>query len=237
MKIPAIYEVGDYFFVWKPNNIPTTFWKNKSFIEELVWLSKIVKKDLLDRVQEKFFSLVEKLGYNIDSFLLNRLDNDTGWLLYFAKSKEAFDKFKDLQSKEKIEKIYLCDVWLKRPKNILNKLENRLKRKDNYFLIDYPIAHHKFVKEKMVVIKTEKDKNKVRWKFHYVKTLLRPLYIDNNIVTFEVVIFKGIRHQIRAHLSSIWLSILWDKLYWVKLENQNSDDILHLRSIGLRFND
>ena len=43
--------------------------------------------------------------------LLNRLDTDTSGLLYFARSRDIYIKFRDLQNAGKVEKYYLAQVW------------------------------------------------------------------------------------------------------------------------------
>jgi 23S rRNA-/tRNA-specific pseudouridylate synthase len=46
-----------------------------------------------------------------------------------------------------------------------------------------------------------------------------------------VKISKWMRHQIRAHLSSIWYPIVWEKIY---IKNPSKED-LHLYSIGIQI--
>jgi 23S rRNA-/tRNA-specific pseudouridylate synthase len=59
------------------------------------------------------------------------------------------------------------------------------------------------------------------------------LYYDEekNISTLQIIISKWVRHQIRAHLSSIWYPIVWEKLYIKKA----SPEKLHLFSIWVKF--
>ena len=210
----SIYEDKYMFYVWKPNNIPTTYWKNYSFLEFL--------EDNLDKIKlinQNFYNHILKYkGLYKELLLLNRLDTPTGGLLYFAKNENIFNQYKILQNKGRVEKIYLCDVYW--------KIKNSI-------TISWPIMHHKYLKEKMVVIKKENDLNKWRGKLHNVETKIYPIYYDEvkNITTLEVIIKKGVRHQIRVHLSSIWHPIVWDKLY----ARNVSDDILHLRSIWLKI--
>ena len=42
--------------------------------------------------------------------LLNRLDNETAGFLYFAKTTEAFDRYRHLQSEGKINKRYIAQI-------------------------------------------------------------------------------------------------------------------------------
>ena len=71
--------------------------------------------------------------------------------------------------------------------------------------ISFPIMHHVHQREKMTVVKTEKDKQKGREMLHEVSTILIPLYYDmeQNRTTCCALIHQGIRHQIRIHAASI----------------------------------
>jgi len=62
-----------------------------------------VKKSLIQQ-QLAIFGKEKELG------LLNRLDNETAGLLYFAKTQEAFDKYRHLQSEGKINKWYIAQI-------------------------------------------------------------------------------------------------------------------------------
>ena len=199
----------DFIFIWKPPNIPTSFWKNLSFLEK-------IKNKL-----KQFINLNwKKPNFKKEYWLLNRLDTPTSGLLYFARDEKIYELFKKLQNQNKIYKIYLADVhWDYR----------------KYWkpLIAYPIMHHKFLKEKMIVIKNSKLKNKGRWKLHYVETEIEFLYYDPklNISTLCIYIKKWIRHQIRSHLASVGYPIVGDQLYAKFTKKEN----LHLRSIGLKI--
>jgi 23S rRNA-/tRNA-specific pseudouridylate synthase len=156
------------------------------------------------------------------------LDNDTSGLLYFAKTPLIKQQYKQSQSDWKIEKYYIADVYG-------NYSPERQK-------ISNPIWHHKFSTDRMVVIsdkmptdeiKQKLDKN-IKWRLHYVDTYVEKLYYneESNITTLLVNISKGIRHQIRLHLSSVWYPIIWEKIYIKKKQV----DKLHLFSVGLKRN-
>lgn len=149
---------------------------------------------------------------------MNRLDNETAWFLYFAKNEKIYQEYKELQKNGKIEKIYLADIH--------GEIKQNTK-------IDFPIMHHKNLKEKMITIKDPASERKGRGKKHNVKTFIKPLYFDGgkNLTTAEIRIKQWIRHQIRCHLSSIGKPIKWDELY-SKFLYWN---YLHLRSIGLKI--
>jgi 23S rRNA-/tRNA-specific pseudouridylate synthase len=93
------YETLEYYFVWKPHDIPSTFGAQYSFLEQIV-----AEQPSFFAALQQHFSKEEEYG------LLNRLDNDTAGLLYFAKTPEIKQKYKDAQSSKKLSKIYMCDV-------------------------------------------------------------------------------------------------------------------------------
>ena len=53
---------------------------------------------------------VDMFGQDQEFGLLNRLDNETGGFLYFAKNQKAFDHFKSLQKSELVKKFYLAQI-------------------------------------------------------------------------------------------------------------------------------
>jgi 23S rRNA-/tRNA-specific pseudouridylate synthase len=166
--------------------------------------------------------------------LVNRLDNDTSGLLYFAKTPTIKENYLHLQSVWKTQKTYISDVsW---------NLE--IKYKNKPFVITSPIAHHRFETDRMVVLHNDfwtipteillaKYKNKIKWKLHEVKTKVTPLRYDQNTnsTTCSITISKWIRHQIRAHLSSIGAPILGEKVYTKKILSKK----LHLWSVWLKI--
>lgn len=205
-KMKILFEDKNMYFFWKEQWIATTFGNQKSFL------------DNFDDPQNQAYEILNNAFWkDWEYWLLNRLDNKTWWLLYFAKSKEIFYNFKNTQKQWLIKKIYICDIQGDFPHESLS--------------IDYPIMHHKHLDEKMVILKSAKDESKWRWKKHMVNTEIKKLYYDvtNNTTTLEATITKWIRHQIRAHLASIWYPIIWDDIYW----KYNKNEILHLWSIGL----
>lgn len=202
-----------FYYYWKPNWIPTTYGKDKSFLDFLEE-KNFFDKDTYIKLKNNFWSKQE-FG------LVNRLDNDTWWLLFFAKNEKIFQNYKKLQTKLLVSKIYIADVQWNPFFKVKNKTIN----------IDYPIMHHKFEDNRMICILSEKDINLWRWKKHIVQTEIELLYYDEekNISTLQVRIKKWIRHQIRIHLKSIGSPILGDKIY-----NKKSDyNWLHLWSIWM----
>lgn len=200
-----ILEDKKLFYLRKPANIPSSFWQQESILD---LLEKWVLDKNFTNNQLKIFSKDDEY------WLLNRLDNATSGFLYFAKTPEIFHNFKNLQKENKINKVYYAKVDWAFP---FNKK-----------IVDFPIMHKN--KSKMIVIKSPKDTKKWRWKQHFVKTQIEKIYFNKrlNETYLKIIITKWIRHQIRAHLASIWYPIIWDSLYWWK-----NADKLYLFSVWI----
>ena len=69
-----------FLYVWKPHGVPSTFGKTSSFLENIIAMDFFVE-------QKKTFTIDQEYG------LLNRLDNDTAGLLYFARTKPLYDRY------------------------------------------------------------------------------------------------------------------------------------------------
>lgn len=212
MKI-NFYQDSMFFYFWKPWGIPSTFGKQKCFIDFL-----LESKD--SKIQEIMLYLQDMFDQKEEYGLVNRLDNDTSGLLYFAKTPLFKQKYKQAQKEWKIKKYYIAEVYWK-------YLPEKKK-------ISHPIWHHKFSADRMVVFLDTKETNKIKWKFIHVDTYLEKLYYDEekNTTVFLINISKWIRHQIRAHLSSMWYPIIWEQIY---IKNKKLKK-LQLYSIGLTRN-
>ena len=214
MKINR-YEDKYFYYFRKPCGIPSTYGNQKCFLD---YLNESTDKSIQSILiwQREFFSEQDELG------LLNRLDNDTTWLLYMAKTPLFKQKFKQAQSEWKVKKYYVADVYGE--------------MKNNEQKISYPITHHKFSPDRMVVFLDTKQTGKINQKrLKNVQTDVELLYYDpeKNISTLLVKISKWMRHQIRAHLSSIWYPIVWEKIY---IKNSSKEN-LHLYSVGVEIDD
>jgi len=235
-------ETPDYYLVWKPHHIPSSFWKEKSFLEYLTntktLAPNIVLPDEFGFFLKNKFPIRDYKAININEIiknlksefsteneygLLNRLDNETAGYLYFAKSRQIYDKYKSLQKQWCVNKYYLAQVYW----NPFFKTEKTI------MSIDYPVMHHRFDDKRMITIKTDKDKRKWRWQIKLPKTSVELIQYDTktNISSMVVAIARWVRHQIRLHLSSIWCPIIWDNLYGEK-QKWN----LHLRSLWFSLN-
>jgi len=207
------YEDQYFYYFIKPHNVPSTFGKDYCFLDMLAEYSEKDKeiKQIFDFLQSMF-------SRDEEYWLLNRLDNETCGLLYFAKCPLFKQQYLEAQEKNLTLKYYLADVY--------GKLETES------LTISYPIAHHKFDDTKMVAIKNWDEV--YRWKLHNLETIIQTIFYDTekNVTTLLVNIHKWIRHQIRCHLASIGYPIVWEKIYIKK----KSSDNLHLRSVWININ-
>lgn len=202
------YDFWDYFCVWKPHNIATTFGVRYSFLDYLCdaigsfdsWLSLLLSTSLT------FF------GRDRELWLLNRLDYGTAWLLYFAKTAEFFSHYRDKHRCWLIYKYYSADV--------LGRWDGDCR------FVCYPLYHHKYQHDRMIAFMGSDNERRVRGRRHEVETYCSLLKQNDWWASLLIIIRHGVRHQIRTHLSSIGYPILWDSLYGTSVS-----DYLHLWSL------
>lgn len=222
--------------MWKPSALPTTFGNETCFLDALLWKDIDPSTDFSipsflmpyidlpdfkpcmltkELIQQQFalFGKEQELG------LLNRLDNETAGFLYFVKTQEAFDRYRQLQTEGKVHKWYIAQVqWTP---------------KESAFEITMPIMHHKHKADRMVFIRTPKDELKGRSKVHHSSTIVKVLHTNpsTGITTLLVGIYKWVRHQIRVHLAGIGCPVLGDTLYGKETAKGN----LRLWSVGFQI--
>lgn len=226
--IPIDYkEDSNFYFVWKPAGIATSFGDQYSFLDEII----AQKPDF-------FLKLLEQFDKTQEYGLLNRLDNDTAGYIYFAKYQKIKEKYREMQDKKLLLKQYMCVVhgrleWLQNIDNVDPSELESVYRKHTlpkwymWFLqqleitskdavkITIPIMHSKSSVQRMIAVKNQKDAVKWRGREHDVQTVVVPYVYDEkyDITKCVVYIQQGIRHQIRVHLSAIGHPIVWDALY------------------------
>lgn len=220
MKIKVLEITDEFVFVRKPFGLPTTY-KNDEDNSDCA----------VKQVTELHPELLKVLGYKErEGGLLYRLDNDTAGLLIFCRKNGIFNQYKELQDRDMLFKRYVAVVdktskW--KPDFLLfdysfeeintifcdksytelnpfvefnNSIKNGL-----FSRINFMIIHGRKSKKRMEVIK-----NRVSDKYI---TFFRKIDEKNNKLMLEILIQKGIRHQIRVHLKSIGLPIVNDQLY------------------------
>ena len=153
------------------------------------------KQEHLCSVVFDCFPLIKKVkGYHAgEGGLLNRLDNDTGGIVFFAKSDKAFLYYSQLMKAAEVEKVYTAIV--------------SGQMKDTAGVINQPLMHHPKNKKKMTAGTRGRGKpraSETRWKILKRGT-------DNTLL--QLTIRKGARHQIRVHLALSGHPLVGDKLY------------------------
>jgi 23S rRNA-/tRNA-specific pseudouridylate synthase len=167
-------------------------------------------------------------------WLLNRLDTDTSWYLYFAKNITVYAEWATWQEKGLIEKIYMWCV-----ENDMTPIR-KYPSKDPWLIwdeqtkqviINRPILHHKHLADRMIVWNTRKKIKHNRGHPQEAETKISYLQEEPTLVT--VTLRKGKRHQIRVHLATAWYPLVWDPLYG---NRDKGLPFLHLRSMGVVWN-
>lgn len=194
-ELKVVYEDFSIIIFDKPQGIPSALGKEDSFCEYV-----------FNEYPELKFVKGYKKG---EGGLLNRLDNDTGGLLLFAKNDEAFSYYSKLMKENLVTKRYIAIV------NGVVSVKSGV--------ISYKIAHHKKNKKKMIAV-YEKEKVEFRGREKDAQTEWQLIKVSNNKSILDVKIKEGRRHQIRVHLASIGHSIVGDKLY----SKEVSDEKYHL---------
>lgn len=211
------YEDKDFYYFRKPAGLASSRWKSVSFLD---LMSDEKYNSSIENIVK---SQIEFFGKEKEFWLLNRLDWPTTWLLYFAKNPRIYNKFRELQQEWKVDKFYIAEVY--------GNIQERIDRNGN--VINYPIMHHRYNDDRMVVIRKDEDKVRWKWNMHEIQTEICEVEYNekDNLSTIMVKIHKWARHQIRAHLSSIGYPICGDSIY-CKSRDQNFDK-LQLFSVGM----
>jgi len=214
------YQDKNFYYFWKPADLASSRWKSVSFLD--LMCDENLNWDIRDIVE----SQLEFFWKEKELWLLNRLDWVTTGLLYFAKNLRVYNKFRKLQKEWKVDKYYLAVVY----GNVQKWVD------ENGKIINYPIMHHRYNDDRMVVISSEDDERKWKWNLHEVETEISEIEYDERgkLSTIVVKIHKWIRHQIRAHLAAIGYPICGDNIY-CKSKNQKFYK-LHLFSVGMWIN-
>lgn len=207
----AWYEDDFCYYLWKPHGIASSFGQWPCFLD-IIKNYQYIQDPLLQKAVQ---ILLTEFGEEHEYGLLNRLDTDTCWLLYFAKTRDIKNAWKSLQKKWAITKYYIADV----PGNVTWKMR----------VIGYPIIHHPQSKDRMICLSNSANNIYHKSKLLYCETRVEKLYYDEvrNFSCLLVSINKWVRHQIRCHLAAIGSPIVGERLY----KKKKDTGILHLRSI------
>ncbi len=213
IEIPIVKEEEDYLVINKPKGVlshPNSIWDISK--PSVVWF-------LYHR-----YSALPSVWNFIRAWLLHRLDKDTDGLMIIAKTEKWLAHFKEL-FKEKSESEKLEDKdrvplkkWYRATSEILpewkvflNKIEGNLP----------------FVIQEVVKAKVPNMTPKM-----WITQIEKIEKISDGQVKLCLQIFTGRTHQIRYHLSSHWLPIVWDYLY-----GKESNQPMQLTAYRLEFKD
>ncbi len=136
---------------------------------------------------------------------LNRLDNDTSGIIVASKSKEASNVWKEAQMQAEIQKDYIA------------------------------LVKGKFLTEMDIDLAININKNKVKVRPIYEEdkarhTIVKPLKVfENNTSLVKCTIFRGVRHQIRAHLCAMGFALVNDPLYATQVEDGKTFFLHHYK--------
>ncbi|MBN2353302.1 MAG: RNA pseudouridine synthase [Spirochaetales bacterium] len=179
------YDDDSLLVVDKPQGLPTAGGKSES---------------LCDLVFARRPELAAVEGFRRgEGGLLNRLDNDTGGLVLFAKTTEAFSFYAKAMKGGWVVKEYLAVVH-----GVPGTGGGE---------IAFPIGHSAKSKRRMLVADGRRG---VRGQARAALTSWRLLTSRPPYSLLAVTIAKGLRHQIRVHLAASGLPIVGDKLYNTK---------------------
>ncbi len=212
-----VYQDEQLLLARKPHGIASSWGQEVCFLD-------IIKKNGSDYSVRS--NQVSVFGEEGEYGLLNRLDNATAGLLYFAKSYEAKAEYLHLQAQGWINKTYYAQVY-GMPRAQFGR-------------INTPIYHHRDDASRMTT-----DPQQGRGKGQEVVTYREKIehweLKIKNYTLLKVTITSGCRHQIRCHLASIGHPIVGDRLYmskkmrrWIKEDGRW--DRIELVSAGLEIN-
>ncbi|MFA6436405.1 MAG: RNA pseudouridine synthase [Candidatus Gracilibacteria bacterium] len=195
MNVTILYEDPSYIGFFKPAGIPTTYGTEQGcFVKQ---------------VKVQFPELFTFTGFKPEEGgLLYRLDNDACGLLLFAKNEEAFHRFND---DETLQKIYIVEI----------SESEKFKKLSQTGLLTFPIVHKS--SKKMAALLPDK-------KIHYHgKPLPAETHYEKlNKRLVRCRIKKGVRHQIRLHMATAGAPLVGDTLYGGK-----PAEMLHLCCMGI----
>ncbi len=203
-----LYQDKDLLLIRKPHGIASSRGQEECFLDII---KKYWSDDSLRAHQLQIFW--EEWEYG----LLNRLDNATAGLLYFARSETSKAQYLSLQAENRITKIYYAQVYGS-PRSAFGQIST-------------PIYHYRDDASRMTV-----DASKGRGKAQEVVTYRELVESEELKVKslLRITITSGCRHQIRCHLASIGYPVVWDRLYMSKkMRKEKKEWIQEIEKIEL----
>lgn len=185
-----VYQDDNYLLARKSHGIASSWGQEECFLDS-------IKKHYTD--SEIRSHQLSVFGEEWEYGLLNRLDNVTAGLLYFARSYEAKAGYMHLQAQHIIQKIYYAQVYGT--------------PRAQFGFIDDIIYHDRLDDTRMTI-----DPQRWRWQWQEAHTDWEIVEWSSKweFARLKVTIESGTRHQIRVHLASIGHPIVGDILYMSK---------------------
>lgn len=195
IHIPVILEKEDYLIINKP----------KWVLSHPNSVREVSQPSVVWFLYHNYKNLPTIWNF-IRAWLLHRLDKDTDWVMIIAKTEKWLSHFKQLfqqksesnlvQDKESapLKKFYratcyLTDQW----KEFIADISSQLP----YYI------------QEMVIAKIPHYIPKI-----WITKILSLKKVDDKKISFTIEILTWRTHQIRYHLSTHWLPIVGDYLYW-----------------------
>ena len=213
IDIPIVKEEENYLVINKPKGVlshPNSIWDISK--PSVVWF-------LYHR-----YSALPSVWNFIRAGLLHRLDKDTDGLMIIAKTEKGLAHFKELfrrkSESESLEEKDLVPLkkWYRAVSEILPEWKNFLGK------IEWELP---YVIQEVVKAKVPNMTPKM-----WITQVEKIEKISDKQVKLYLQIFTGRTHQIRYHLSSHWLPIVWDYLY-----GKESSSPMQLTAYRLEFED
>jgi 23S rRNA pseudouridine1911/1915/1917 synthase len=213
INIPVILEKEDYLVINKP----------KWVLSHPNSVREVSQPSVVWFLYHNYKNLPTIWNF-IRAWLLHRLDKDTDWVMIIAKTEKWLSHFKKLfqqksesnliQDKESapLKKFYratcyITDSW----KEFIADISSQLP----YYI------------QEIVIPKIPHYIPKI-----WITKILSLKKIDDKKVSFTIEILTWRTHQIRYHLSTHWLPIIGDYLYWTE-----EDTPMQLTAYKLEFID
>lgn len=210
------------WYVRKPAGLASSYGREVSLLDLLergevvdttlpVWVEQVLEQRGIVPVASKRPELLELHEREEERGLLNRLDTATSGLLYFAPSRELYSSYRDWQAEGRISKYYLARVegdvrWMRKETKQRDFVEVTTQR----LMLTYPIMHHQHLSEQMITAVEHAQlsslaETKGRGKRQMARSEVSIVKYDpaDDQTLVAVTIQKGVRHQIRVHLSAL----------------------------------
>ncbi len=162
----------------------------------------------------RYPQLLKEFPKSFDAGLLNRLDIKTSGLLLFARHKKSYDTYWQAHEEGLVKKTYLA------------KVHGKL---DHAGEINIALTATGKNSERM---RAAKLGDKKKWQAH---TEYHPVKQEGEVTFLAVSILRGVRHQIRCHLSLLGHAVVGDDLYgdFIEADRGYSRYLLHAWKVHL----